>query len=88
MGRHVGRAAGEIDIYPSRILFSGILKAKISADLFNARFNLLNVVHGMVSFADDPTCNFMSVSTQPNGSGVLAQQHTHEDGLVHAVWHI
>ena len=42
----------------------------------------------MVSFADDPTCNFMSVSTQPNGSGVLAQQHTHEDGLVHAVWHI
>lgn len=66
MGRHVGRATGEIDIYPSRILFGGILKAKISADLFNTGFNLLNVVHGMVSFADDPVCNSMSVSTPPN----------------------
>lgn len=53
MRRHVGGPSSEVNVYPSRILFSGILEPKITADLFDARLDLLDVVHGVVSFADD-----------------------------------
>lgn len=52
-GGHVGRSAGEVDVDPPGVVLGGILEAEFATDLFDAGFQLLHMVRGVVSFADD-----------------------------------
>lgn len=51
--RHVSGAAGEIDIDASGVVLGGVLESEILADSLDGRFDFLDVVWGVVSFADD-----------------------------------
>ena len=51
--RHMCRAALEIDVHSTSICLCRILQAKFLTDLLNARFDFLNVIWGMIAFADD-----------------------------------
>lgn len=42
--RHMGRPAGEVDIYATSVRLGRELKAQITAHLFDARLDFLNVV--------------------------------------------
>lgn len=51
--RHDGRATLQVDIYPTRILLSGILQSKFLTDLLDAGLDLLDMVHGVISLSHD-----------------------------------
>lgn len=50
---HHCRPALEIDIHASFILLGSVLQAEFLAHLFDAGFDLLDMVHGVVSFTND-----------------------------------
>jgi uncharacterized membrane protein YedE/YeeE len=54
--RHLRRSVAgwlQLDVHATLVLLSVILQSEFAADLLNARLDLLHVVHGMVSLADD-----------------------------------
>jgi hypothetical protein len=53
LSRWVRGSALEIDIDPALVLLGGILQSQFSAHLLDARFDLLDVIAGVVAFADD-----------------------------------
>jgi hypothetical protein len=50
----IRRAASKIDIDSAFILLRRILQAQLATDLLHARLDLLNMVRGMVSLANNP----------------------------------
>lgn len=51
--RNVGRAASEVDIDATFIFLRLILETEFATDSLDARLDFLDVVGGMVPFADD-----------------------------------
>jgi hypothetical protein len=54
IGRHCCGSTLKIDIHPAFIRFGGILQSQFSTNLLDSRFDLLDVVGGMVSFPHNP----------------------------------
>lgn len=52
-GRHIRWTSGQVDVDAAGILLGRILQTKVATDLLNAWLELLDVVHGVVAFADD-----------------------------------
>ena len=52
--RHLRRGASQVDINAPGVCFGGEGEAKFAADLFDTRFELLDVVDGVDAFAHDP----------------------------------
>lgn len=50
---HISRSTGEVDIDTTGVFLGGILQTQTATDLFDAGFDLLDVVRGVVAFADD-----------------------------------
>ena len=57
---HDSRSALQIDVHATSVRFSGILKAQFTTDLLHARFDLLNVVHRVISLADNANHRHLS----------------------------
>lgn len=53
MRRHLRRSTGEVYVDAPGVLLRGVLEAEFLTDLFDAGFYFLDVVDGVVSFADD-----------------------------------
>lgn len=56
VGRIVGHdslATSEVNVNTAGVVFGSILQAEFTADLFDARFDLLDMAGGVVSLADD-----------------------------------
>lgn len=51
--RHLRGSALQVDVHPARVGFGGVLQSELSTDLFDAGFDLLDVVRGVVAFSDD-----------------------------------
>ena len=51
--RHLRRAALQIDIHPPCVRLGGVLEPEFPTYLFHAGFDFLDVVGGVVAFADD-----------------------------------
>ena len=58
--RHLRGSALEVDVYPASIGFCRVLQTEFSTYLLDAWFDLLDVVRGVVPFADDAVQNFCS----------------------------
>ena len=88
LGTKVSRAASEVNIDATSILLRRILKTKLATDFLNARFNFLNVMRRVVSFADDRTqCKQPpSLAKDQNPSDIGDPLLTHANGFVHETW--
>jgi hypothetical protein len=54
--RHLRRSVAgrlQLDVHATFVVLSVVLQSEFAADLLNARLDLLHVVHGVVSLADD-----------------------------------
>ena len=49
--RHIRRTSSQVDVHAPSILFRGVLKTKLLADLLDARLNLLDVVDRVITFS-------------------------------------
>jgi hypothetical protein len=95
VGRHNGRAAGQVHVDPTGVFLGGILQTKFLADLFDARLDLLDVAGGVVAPADDPGWVLedgrpMRTAEDPDPRMDVGRwvKRTHEDDSVHAPWRI
>lgn len=52
-GRHNSLATSQVHVDATGVILSGILQPQLPAHLFDARLDFLDVVHGVVSLADD-----------------------------------
>ena len=50
---HMSRSTGEVDIDTTGVFLGGVLQTQTATDFFDAGFDLLDVVRGVVAFADD-----------------------------------
>jgi hypothetical protein len=84
--RHCRWPALEVDVHPSFVLFCRILQTQFLAYLFNSRLDFLDVVYGVISFADN-TRNLLisSISIFP---WYFWAALTHANGSVHSAAHI
>lgn len=58
--RHISRSTGQIHIDPTSIVFHGILQPEFLADLFDTRLDLLDMINGVISLADDAVIYIIS----------------------------
>lgn len=60
--RHGRWSALEVDVHYPRIIFGRVLQPQLLAHLFDSRLDLLDMVHGVISFAHD--AKIRNVKTQ------------------------
>jgi len=84
-GAQIGGTAGEINVDTTGVFLSGVLQAHLATDLFNTGLDFLDVVRGVVSFADDAVLpvriSYFLLSQQAKPDG--RKEHTHEDDSAH-----
>lgn len=52
-GAQIGSTTGEINVDTTGVFLSGVLQAHLATDLLDTGLDFLDVVRGVVSFADD-----------------------------------
>lgn len=52
-GAQIGGTTGEVNVDTTGVFLGGVLQAHLATDLFDTGLDFLDVVRGVVSFADD-----------------------------------
>ena len=58
---HMSRSTGEVDIDTTGVFLGGVLQTQTATDFFDAGFDLLDVVRGVVAFDYDAVVTLLSI---------------------------
>lgn len=90
-GAQIGGTTSEINVDTTGVFLGGVLQAHLATDLFDTGLDFLDVVCGVVSFADDAVplvciSYFVLLQQARLGELIEGKKRTHEDGSAHATW--